>query len=113
MPSRNYVQICLPSMNYVTRISECCIMWTKVRWQFCWLARKRATNLLLKRKNSMATKVIPVKDLKKDPETLLRKCCDSGEQLVVELPDHRKVTIKALEDEDDLIDDLTQHDSAF
>jgi hypothetical protein len=60
----------------------------------------------------MATKVIRLKDLKKDPETLLRKCCDSGQQFVVELPDRRKVTIKAFE-EDDLINDLIENNSAF
>jgi hypothetical protein len=33
--------------------------------------------------------------------------------LVVELPDHRKVAIKALEEDDDLINDLIKNNSAF
>ena len=36
-----------------------------------------------------------------------------GQQLVVELPDHRKVTIKAFEEDDNLINDLIENNAAF
>jgi hypothetical protein len=61
----------------------------------------------------MATKVIPLEQLKIDPEGYLRSCHESGEPLVVELPDHRMVSIQRLEDDDDLVNDLIATNSAF
>jgi hypothetical protein len=62
----------------------------------------------------MATKVIAVKELTADPETYLPNCCDSGQPFAIELPDHRRVIVKPLEEEEDhLIDDLIEHNAAF
>jgi hypothetical protein len=45
----------------------------------------------------------------------LTECLDSGEALVVELPDHRLVSIQGLEpdDDDDLVDRLLESNPAF
>src|SRR2546429_667860 len=68
----------------------------------------------LKGRNSMDTTVIPLTELQADPEGLLTRCLDSGTRMVVELPDHRRVRIEPLEDEDDdLINDLIEHDPKF
>ena len=62
----------------------------------------------------MDTKVIPLSELQTDPEGFLRRCCDSGESLVVKLPDGRAVTIEPLENgEDDLVNELIEHNPAF
>ncbi len=39
-------------------------------------------------------KVIPLSDLRADPEGVLRRCYDSGQSLVVELPDHGLISIR-------------------
>jgi len=53
--------------------------------------------------------------LEADPRGTLTECLDSGEALVVELPDHRLVSIQSLEpdDEDDLVDRLLKSNTAF
>ena len=58
---------------------------------------------------------IPLSHLVADPERILRDCLDSGESLVVELPDHRLVAIRGLEpdEDDDLVDRLIATNSAF
>jgi hypothetical protein len=61
----------------------------------------------------MDTKVIPLRELQTDPEGYLRRVSDSGEGLVVELPDNRFVSIEPLDPEDNLIEDLLEHNSAF
>lgn len=61
----------------------------------------------------MGTKVIQLNELKSDPESYLRDCCDAGEILVVELPDHRRVTIRPYEDDDDLINELIAENAKF
>jgi hypothetical protein len=63
----------------------------------------------------MVIKKIPLSQLEKDPKGTLSSCCDSGQSLVVELPDHRLVAIQALEpDEDDsLTDELIKSDPNF
>ena len=45
----------------------------------------------------------------------LSECLDSGEPLVVELPDHRLVSIQGLEpdDDDDLVDRLLDSNPSF
>jgi hypothetical protein len=60
----------------------------------------------------MDTNIIPLSELREDPEGLLRRCCDSGEPLVVALPDHRLVRIEPVPD-DDLVDDLIETNAAF
>ena len=61
----------------------------------------------------MDTRVIPLSDLKADLEGVLRRCYDSGQSLVVELPDRGLVAIQPVEPDDDLVDDLIAHDPAF
>jgi hypothetical protein len=53
--------------------------------------------------------------LETDPQGTLSECCDSGQALVVELPDHRLVAIQGLEpgDDDTLVDELLESDPAF
>jgi hypothetical protein len=62
----------------------------------------------------MSIKRIPLSRLEADPRGILSECFDSGEVLVVELPDHRLVSIRGLEpDEDDLVDRLIETNPAF
>ena len=61
----------------------------------------------------MRTKVIPIDELKQNPESIIRKCCDSGQSLVVELSDRRRVTIQASDQDDDLIDRLIETNQEF
>jgi hypothetical protein len=63
----------------------------------------------------MSIKVIPLSRLEADPRGTLSECLDSGEALVVELPDHRLVTIQGLEpdEDDDLVDRLIESNLAF
>ena len=63
----------------------------------------------------MAVKTIPLSQLEADPRGTLSECLDSGEALVVELPDHRLVSIQGLEpdDADDLVDRLLESNPAF
>lgn len=63
----------------------------------------------------MSIKVIPLSILEADPQGTLNDCLDSGQAVVVELPDHRLVSIQSLEpaDDDDLIDRLSESNSSF
>ena len=64
----------------------------------------------------MDIRVIPLSELQSDAPELLNKCCDSGQAVVVELPDHRLVAIHPLDtnDEDDsLVSDLIETNEAF
>jgi hypothetical protein len=63
----------------------------------------------------MGIKLIPLSCLEADPRGTLDECLDSGEPVVVELPDHRLVTIQALEPagDDSLVDDLLASNPAF
>jgi hypothetical protein len=58
----------------------------------------------------MDIKLIPLSRLEADPKGTLNECGDSRQALVVELPDHRLVSIQALEpfDDDPLIDELLE-----
>jgi hypothetical protein len=57
--------------------------------------------------------VIPFSDLQADPEGVLRRCYESGQPLVVELPDHGLISIRPLEEDDDLVNQLIEHNPAF
>ena len=57
----------------------------------------------------MDTKVIPLSDLQADPEGVLRRCYDSVQTLVVELPDRGLISICPLEEDDDLVNQLIEH----
>ncbi len=64
----------------------------------------------------MHIEVISLSELQTDTSGRLAKCCDSGQPVVVELPDHRLVAIQPLEsaDEDDsLVNDLIATNPAF
>ena len=64
----------------------------------------------------MNIEAIPLSELQTDTPGLLAKCCDSGQAVVVELPDHRLVAIQPLDsdDEDDsLVSDLIETNAAF
>ena len=63
----------------------------------------------------MGTRIIPLSQLKADPQGTLTECCESGEAFVVELPDHRLVAIQSLEadEEDWLVSDLLESSPAF
>ncbi|MDY0170408.1 MAG: hypothetical protein RBS80_27940 [Thermoguttaceae bacterium] len=64
----------------------------------------------------MDIEVIPLSQLQMHTPELLTRCCDDGQALVVELPDHRLVAIQPLDvrDEDDsLVSDLIESNPAF
>ena len=63
----------------------------------------------------MSIKRIPLSRLEADPQGTLSECLDSGQSLVVELPDHRLVSIQGLEagEDDDLIDRLLESNPSF
>jgi hypothetical protein len=61
----------------------------------------------------MDTKVIPLSDLQADPEGVLGRCFDSGETLVVALPNRGLVTIQPVESSDDLVNELLEHNASF
>jgi len=63
----------------------------------------------------MAVKTIPLSRLEADPQGTLSECADSGEAVVVELPDQRLVAIQPLDsaEDDSLISDLLESNPAF
>lgn len=63
----------------------------------------------------MSTRTIPLSRLKEELEKTLHECAESGETIVVELPDQRLVTIQSLEprEDDDLIDELLASNRKF
>ena len=63
----------------------------------------------------MAIKTIPLSRLEKNLAKTLNECAESGQTLVVELPDERLVTIQSLDpDEDDsLMDELLASNRKF
>ena len=63
----------------------------------------------------MDIKTIPLSRLEANLTATLNECADSGQAVVVELPDQRLIAIQALEtaEDDSLIDDLLQSNPAF
>ena len=63
----------------------------------------------------MDIKLIPLSRLETDPKGMLNECVDSGQPLVVELPDHRLVSIQTLEPagDDSLTDELLESSPSF
>ncbi len=64
----------------------------------------------------MDIKVIPLSELQADAPELLSECCDSGQSVVVELPDHRLVAIHPLDtasEGDSLVSDLIENNADF
>ena len=63
----------------------------------------------------MAIKTIPLSRLETELEKTLNECGESGDTVVVEMPDQRLFAIQALDprEHDNLIDDLIASDSKF
>ena len=63
----------------------------------------------------MAIKTIPLSRLEANLRAMLNECADSGEPLVVHLPDERVVVIQSLDatDEDSLVDELLETNPEF
>jgi hypothetical protein len=63
----------------------------------------------------MAIKTIPLSRLEKDLEKTLTECADSGDMVVVEMPDQRLLTIQGLErsEDDDLMNELLASNPKF
>lgn len=61
----------------------------------------------------MTTKIMTLNDIPSQTEDFLRRCCDDGKSLIVELPDHRRVSVQMHDDDDDLIDRLIEGNAAF
>jgi hypothetical protein len=63
----------------------------------------------------MAIKTIPLNRLETDLKKTLNECADSGETVVVELPDQRLLAIQSLDprEDDSLIDELLASNPQF
>ena len=63
----------------------------------------------------MGIKTIPLSRLEADLRGTLNECADSGEAVVVELPDQRLIAIQALDaaSDDSLVDELLQSNAEF
>jgi hypothetical protein len=63
----------------------------------------------------MPIKTIPLSRLEADPRGTFSECADSGEAVVVELPDQRLVALQPLDpsEDDPLTSELLQNNPAF
>lgn len=63
----------------------------------------------------MAIKTIPLSRLGTELEKTLSECSDSGQTVVVEMPDHRLLTIQPLDpqEDDNLMDELLASNPNF
>jgi hypothetical protein len=63
----------------------------------------------------MSIKTIPLSRLQDNLQATLNECADSGDTVVVELPDRRLVTIQSLDasGDDSIVDDLLRSNPAF
>jgi hypothetical protein len=62
----------------------------------------------------MPIETIPLSSLEADLRATLHRCADSGQPVVVELPDHRLIALAPVEAADDsLVDDLLATNPAF
>lgn len=63
----------------------------------------------------MGIKTIPLSRLEADPRGTLNECADSGQALIVELPDQRLLAIQLLEaaEDDELTSELLESNAAF
>jgi hypothetical protein len=63
----------------------------------------------------MAIKTVPLSSLETDLRKTLSECAETGETLVVEMPDHRLLSIQPLDprDDDALTDDLLASNPDF
>jgi hypothetical protein len=61
-------------------------------------------------------KTIPLSQLEADPKGTMNNCADSGQTLVIELPDHRLLAVQLIDptgEVDDLISGLLESSAAF
>jgi hypothetical protein len=63
----------------------------------------------------MAIKTIALSRLEKDVKATLNECADSGETMVVQLPDHRLIAMQVLEaaEDDSVVDELIESNPDF
>ena len=62
----------------------------------------------------MPIETIPRSSLEADLRATLNRCADSGQPLVVELPDHRLIALQPVDAaEGTLVDDLLANNAAF
>ncbi len=64
----------------------------------------------------MAIKTIPLSQLEADPKGTMNECANSGQTLVVEMPDHRLIAMQPLDptdEDDDLVSELLESNAAF
>ena len=63
----------------------------------------------------MAIKTIPLSQLEADPTGTMNECADSGQTLVIEMPDHRLIAMQALNgsEDDELTSELLLSNAAF
>jgi hypothetical protein len=63
----------------------------------------------------MAIKRIPLSSLARDLQKTLNECAESGETIVIEIPDQRLLSIQSLEPQEDdgLIDELLATNPKF
>jgi hypothetical protein len=63
----------------------------------------------------MDIKTIPLSSLEANPRGTLSDCADSGQPVIVELPDHRLVALQPVptDADDSLIDELLTSNSSF
>ncbi len=63
----------------------------------------------------MGIRTIPLSQLEADPRGTLNECADSGQALVVELPDRRLIALQPLEpaEDDELTSELLESNAEF
>lgn len=64
----------------------------------------------------MGIKTIPLSQFEENVMQLLNDCADSGDKIVVELPDHRRISMRSLnhmDADDPLIHNLIQNNPEF
>jgi hypothetical protein len=61
----------------------------------------------------MDVKLIPLSDLQADPEGVLGRCYDSGQSVVIKLPNRGLISIRPIESDDDLVNDLIENNPEF
>jgi hypothetical protein len=79
------------------------------------VGERLATNCLLKERSFMAIKTIPLSLLATDLAKTLNECAESGQTVVVEMPDQRLLAIHPLDphEDDSLIDELLASNPKF
>jgi hypothetical protein len=71
--------------------------------------------MIPRERSIMGLRTIPLSRLEEDPKGTLNECADSGQALLIELPDHRLLAVQPLEpgEDDGLFDELLASNAAF